>query len=104
MTSVLTQGVSPVSEPSSARDQAYLQQLALERERQELEERVRGLMWLVTSLEQESQTDHDEAERVDRALTPRDLGTGLRTPSPAATDRRSSTSTERAVTYLPYAR
>lgn len=93
-----------MSEHSSAPDQDYLQQLALERERQELEERVRGLMWLVTSLEQESQTGHDEVERVDRALTPRGAGTGLRTPSPATTDGRSSTSTERAVTYLPYAR
>lgn len=101
---MFTQGVSPVSEQSSAPDQDYLQQLALERERQELEERVRGLMWLVTSLEQESQSGHDEVERVDRALTPRGASTGLRTPSPATTDTWSSTSTERAVTYLPYAR
>ncbi|KAG9002367.1 hypothetical protein FRB90_011384 [Tulasnella sp. 427] len=93
-----------VSEPSPASDHVYLQQLALERERQELEVRVRGLMWLVTSLEQESQSGHGEEERVDRALTPRGLSAGLRTPSPATTDKRSSTSTERAVTYLPYAR
>lgn len=104
MAPMFTQGVSPVSEQSSAPDQDYLQQLALERERQELEERVRGLMWLVTSLEQESQSGHDEVERVDRALTPRGASTGLRTPSPATTDTWSSTSTERAVTYLPYAR
>ncbi|KAG8927294.1 hypothetical protein FRC01_007704 [Tulasnella sp. 417] len=105
MAPMFTQGVSPVSElPPSVPDQDYLQQLALERERQELEERVRGLMWLVTSLEQESQTGHDDVDRVDRALTPRGTGTGLRTPSPATTDKRSSTSTERAVTYLPYAR
>ncbi len=73
-------------------EQLMLQE-ALERERQMLEERVRGLMWLVDNL-QGNDGDID-------ALPVFQHDGGLRAPSPGGT---SSSSTERATSYLPYVR
>lgn len=92
---------------------------ALAREREMLEERVRGLMWLVSNME-DQQALQEYHHRLDAgspvALVPIESepeairSTGGWTQKPEAMppreelDGRSSTSTERAVSYLPYTR
>ena len=84
---------------------------ALAREREMLEERVRGLMWLVTALEQGGIDPSQLASMAGSG--DRDGGDPAnfkseqqvpRTSSSTEVEGRSSTSTERAVSYLPYAR
>ncbi|KAG8906022.1 hypothetical protein FRB99_007754 [Tulasnella sp. 403] len=77
----------------------------LERERQALEARVRGLMVLVNQLEGQKTLPTEIAGHGSGSNQTTPTNTKeKRTPSPSDTDPRSSTSTERAETYLPYAR
>jgi len=82
---------------------------ALERERQMLEERVRELMWLVQSLEGQQAEGAIGASHASVSTGPTlesiSDSSALAPPAPPSPSGTNvTTSTERAVTYLPYLR